>query len=227
MALTAEQSAWLQALDRATARERSELAAARIIRDITAGKMREPEVQRAVKTFLLEVGIGIIHPFRLWLIELVDRFPPSVTRKFWQFNIEEEAKHWQGWLNMAGRLGVRPIDFATTRRSGALLSLSHDLTKSAKEDPAHLALTKINLVVESGAAVLTQLVAPHVLPLLGERGGWWVREHASGDERHSSITRALLAREVTSQPELGPVVITTAKETYELYRKALESAYRY
>lgn len=216
--------AWLLELDRRSAGHLEKMRQLPLVRDICAGK----EKREGMASICLHIGLCLIRPFEEWLEALAIRAPErSLAGRFWHENRAEEREHWQWWMDMAAAYGVK-FDSIMQRAPTAFLQLrvEQDLYKRlwvlshSESEPLVCGLAGVNYVIETGAAELTRIIAPHLLPKLTPKEGRWIKEHARGDQRHSKISRRCLV-ELGEHPQLPQVV----DEVYGLFIELLRQAY--
>ncbi len=216
------ESEWLRQLDARSQAGLVGLLELRLVQDAKAGKLSKARFQR----FLLEVGLGIIQMFPVWLATLVGRKRKrDLTLHFWDANLKEEHDHWVWWMEMAEAFGVFASAFARHRLGTQMAMFSELLTYWSRRAPLGVCLAVINLVVETGAALITREIAPYMLPRMSERAGRWLAAHAKGDQVHARITRRCLDEAVRRDPKLGDELLELVPAVYSLYRQALASAY--
>lgn len=184
----------------------------------------------AMRRFMLQIGRGVIEPFRGWRNSMLLRTAIGTPQsQFLDGNQEEEREHWQWWQEMGEAFGVNPREYQTIVLSNEVGGFSDLLTFLSSHAPLAVAMTAVNYVVETAAAQITAAAAPTLYQQLGgytAPAARWLRAHAEGDPDHSADARELVKGLVDYEWDLQCACARAARMTYQLFTAALDDAYR-
>lgn len=153
----------------------------------------------SIRNFVLEF-YPVIRDFPRWLEVLLGR-SPSDGEGFFRDNIRVERRHDAMWRAMGDGFGVPRHEFKNVQATNAAVTEFHGfLTEIGANGPFASAVAATNYAVEGAAQRIAEkaLQGLKYNERLGERGRWWLEEHAKYDDEHPvhalELIKACVAR---------------------------------
>lgn len=155
----------------------------------------------AIKNFCVEF-YPIIRDFPQWLEVLLARSPDE-GKPFFRDNIRVERRHGAMWRAMGDGFGVPDEHFRQVNghaTNEAVRQFHAFLTEIGREGPFASAVAATNYAVEGVAQKIADkaLQGLRFNDKLGERGRWWLEEHAKYDDEHPVLALELIKSCVAS-----------------------------
>lgn len=194
---------------------------------VDASQNRQDE--RAIREFCIEF-YPIIRDFPSWLEVLLKRSPPE-GHAFFRDNIRVERRHDAMWRAMGDGFGVSKEAFQTfdmKESNDAVRRFHAFLTDIGRDGPFASAVSATNYAVEGVAQKIAHkaLQGLQYNEKLGERGRWWLEEHAKYDDEHPVLALELIKSCVGHGDGDPERVTAAAQESLALMREAMGQSYR-
>lgn len=181
---------------------------------------------RGIQNFMVEF-YPIIRDFPGWLETLLDRSPEDGLT-FFRENLRVERKHAMMWQAMGEGFGVPLSRFTDTERGNDAVEEFHAyLTQMCAEGTFASAVAATNYAVEGVAQGISEKALEGLQhhPKLGERGRWWLEEHAKYDDEHPVMALELIKQCVSRGEDEPERIAAAASRSLELMHRAMDASY--
>lgn len=183
----------------------------------------------AIRDFCVEF-YPIIRDFPSWL-EILDQRSPPEGHAFFRDNIRVERRHDAMWRAMGDGFGVpkeRFQKFELGDSNDAVLSFHTYLSEIGGEGPFAAAVGATNYAVEGVAQKIAHKALQGLTynEKLGDRGRWWLEEHAKYDDEHPVQALELIKSCVARGDGDPNEVSAAAVRSLELMLDAMDASYR-
>lgn len=182
--------------------------------------------ERGIRNFVVEF-YPIIRDFPDWLETLLDRSPEDGL-PFFRENLRVERKHAMMWQAMGEGFGVPLSRFTEAEQGNAAVQEFHAyLTRMCAEATFASAVAATNYAVEGVAQGISEKALEGLQhhPKLGERGRWWLEEHAKYDDEHPVMALELIKQCVARGEDEPDGIAAAASRSLELMHRAMDASY--
>ncbi|HUF28451.1 MAG TPA: iron-containing redox enzyme family protein [Gemmatimonadaceae bacterium] len=182
--------------------------------------------ESAIRNFMVEF-YPIIRDFPGWLETLLERTPEDGL-PFFRENLRVERKHAMMWQAMGEGFGVPLKRFHDEERGNEAVEEFHAyLTGMGETGTFASAVAATNYAVEGVAQGISAKALEGLQhhPKLGERGRWWLEEHAKYDDEHPVMALELIKACVGRGEDEPELVSQAAKQSLELMHLAMDASY--
>ncbi len=217
--------AWVADLDAALEPLQKDILDLPVVVDASVNQQDE----KGIHAFCLEF-YPIIRDFPTWLEVLLKRSPPE-GHAFFRDNIRVERRHDAMWRAMGDGFGVRKEEFQAfdMRDSNEAVRRFHQyLSTIGCEGAFAPAVSATNYAVEGVAQKIAHkaLEGLKYNERLGERGRWWLEEHAKYDDEHPILALELIKSCVAKGDGEPTEVASAGVRSLHLMREAMHASYR-
>ena len=182
--------------------------------------------ERAIRNFMVEF-YPIIRDFPGWLETLLERSPEDGL-PFFRENLRVERKHAMMWQAMGEGFGVPLARFTDAERGNAAVQVFHEyLSGMCTGGTFASAVAATNYAVEGIAQGISEkaLEGLQHQPRLGDRGRWWLEEHAKYDDEHPVMALELIKQCVARGEDEPARIAAAASRSLELMHRAMDASY--
>lgn len=217
--------AWVAELDAALEPLHQEILDLPLVVDASVNQQDD----EGIRDFCVEF-YPIIRDFPSWLEILLKRSPPE-GHTFFRDNIRVERRHDAMWRAMGDGFGVPKERFQTfdIRESNDAVRRFHSyLSEIGVKGAFPDAVSATNYAVEGVAQKIAHkaLQGLKYNEKLGERGRWWLEEHAKYDDEHPVLALELIKSCVGKGDGEPDAITAAAVQSLELMYKAMDASYR-
>lgn len=182
--------------------------------------------ERGIRNFMVEF-YPIIRDFPAWLETLLERAPEDGT-PFFRENLRVERKHAMMWQAMGEGFGVPLSRFSADERGNDAVQEFHAyLTGIGREGTFASAVAATNYAVEGIAQGISSRALQGLQhhSKLGDRGRWWLEEHAKYDDEHPVMAMELIKQCVARGEDEPELVSGASRRSLELMHRAMDASY--
>jgi pyrroloquinoline quinone (PQQ) biosynthesis protein C len=182
--------------------------------------------QAGIRNFMVEF-YPIIRDFPGWLETLQARSPEEGLA-FFRENLRVERKHAMMWQAMGEGFGVPLSRFSAGERGNDAVQEFHAyLTAMCEEAQFASAVAATNYAVEGVAQGISAKALEGLQHhrQLGDRGRWWLEEHAKYDDEHPILAMELIKGCVARGEDEPERIAEAAARSLELMRLAMDASY--
>lgn len=214
--------AWLAQLETAIEPARSRILDLPVVSNASRNGL-EP---RSIRNFMIEF-YPIIRDFPMWLETLLERSPRD-GEAFFRDNLRVERQHAAMWQAMGEGFGVPRERFARRERSNEAVEKFHAyLTDIGQKGAFASAVAATNYAVEGVAHDISvkALEGLQHNDALGQRGRWWLEEHATYDDDHPVMAMEVIKSCVARGEDSPEAVQQATLRSLELMFHAMDASY--
>lgn len=179
-----------------------------------------------IRNFMVEF-YPIVRDFPQWLEALLARAPED-GEEFFRENLRVERRHAAMWQSMGEGFGVPLSRFTDDVQGNAAVQEFHGyLTEIGATGTFASAVAATNYAVEGVAQGISEKALKGLQhhPTLGERGRWWLEEHAKYDDEHPVMALELIKQCVARGEDDPESVASAASRSLELMHRAMDASY--
>ena len=182
--------------------------------------------ERGIRNFVVEF-YPIVRDFPGWLETLLERSPEDGL-PFFRENLRVERKHAMMWQAMGEGFGVPLARFTETEQGNDAVQEFHAyLTRMCARETFASAVAATNYAVEGVAQGISEKALEGLQhhPKLGERGRWWLEEHAKYDDEHPVMALELIKQCVSRGEDEPERIAAASSRSLELMHRAMDASY--
>jgi pyrroloquinoline quinone (PQQ) biosynthesis protein C len=213
---------WVSQLDAALEPSRRRILDLDVVVHSAENRLHED----GIRNFMIEF-YPIIRDFPAWLEVLLARAPED-GETFFRENLRVERRHAMMWQAMGEGFGVPLGRFAEDEQGNEAVQEFHGfLTDIGATGTFASAVAATNYAVEGVAQGISDkaLIGLQHHPTLGERGRWWLVEHAKYDDEHPVMALELIKQCVGRGEDEPEAIMQAAARSLELMHRAMDASY--
>lgn len=182
--------------------------------------------EQGIRNFMVEF-YPIVRDFPHWLGTLLARAPED-GEAFFRENLRVERQHAAMWQSMGEGFGVPLARFTDDESGNAAVQEFHGfLTEIGATGTFASAVAATNYAVEGVAQGISEKALEGLQhhPTLGERGRWWLEEHAKYDDEHPVMALELIKQCVARGEDDPESIVQAARRSLEMMHRAMDASY--